>query len=251
MYIVFISLLLCCTLYWYRSQKRTIERFGEIKNVLVLNLDERQDRYQETLKEFEKFNIQPQRVSAIKYQPGSLGCTLTHIKALKIAQSNNWDHVMICEDDIQFTANKTLFVQQIDKLLSRHKDWDVIVLGPNILEGTFIDESSARIHRSLCTTCYIVRRHYYDVLLKNFKMAAQKSRKGQPKNEIDVHWHSLQRRDKWWTPLPMLVIQRKSVSNIVENSSQPVDYRKFMMDGFLKRIRNYPEKERLKNLAFE
>lgn len=268
MYIVFIAVLLALGCYYYclylkrtnenfydleniQPKVESLKRFTDLKFVLFINLDERSDRLQESLLEFAKLNLRATRVRAIKHKSGSLGCTLSHIKALEIANSKQWDHVMICEDDVQFTQNKLVFVQQFEKFLSRHKDWDVITLGPNIFEATFIDDSCARIFSSWCTTCYIVRRHYYKVLLHNFKVAAQKSSSGRTKHEIDVHWHSLQRRDQWFTILPMVASQRPSISdvNIRGNTKQMVNYKKIMLDSFLRKIQGYPANEKVKNHA--
>jgi len=35
-----------------------------------------------------------------KFQPGEIGCTMSHINALKVAQEKNWPYVIVLEDDI-------------------------------------------------------------------------------------------------------------------------------------------------------
>lgn len=207
----------------------------------------RKDRREETWKELRNLNLKPIRIDAVKFYPGSLGCTLSHIKALEIAKLKNWKHVMICEDDIEFTENKKVLVQQFDTFLSRHNDWDVITLGANINEAVYVDDSCARILSSFCTTCYIVRQEYYDVLLNNFKMAAHKMFHKFPGNhEIDVEWHSLQKRDMWYTILPIVAVQRISASDIAGSPDQKINYQNSMISSSLGNIQNYPDQEKTK-----
>ncbi|NBP59147.1 glycosyltransferase family 25 protein [bacterium] len=223
-----------------------LDRFEDIQNVLYINLDERPDRKEKTEQEFSRIGLKAQRVPAIKKKRGQLGCTLSHIKCLEMAKANNWDHVMICEDDILFAKDAQFVRERINTFLSRHKDWDIIVLGILIGNGIYIDDSAAWIKKSWCTTCYIVRKEYYDVLLYNFKTSTERLQSyiiiG---NEIDQIWNSLQRRDKWMTILPIIVTQVPSKSNINE-SNDFLDNQKWMYNT-LKNIQGYPESERVKS----
>jgi len=72
-------------------------------------LEERKDRRKscEDLlnKIFEKDKII--RFNAIKDNNGAIGCTKSHIECLKLAIENEWDNVLIVEDDIILTENKS------------------------------------------------------------------------------------------------------------------------------------------------
>ena len=221
-----------------------LDRFEDIHNVLYINLDERTDRREQAENEFKRLGLNAQRVPAVKTKPGALGCTLSHIKCLEIAKEKDWDHVMICEDDILFAKDTDLIKKQFTTFLNHHKDWDVIALGLFVIDGVYVDESTARITKAWCTTCYLVRKEYYDILLYNFRISEQKQRQNK-KGEIDVVWHSLQKRDQWMTILPYLVIQRPTSSDIRTTGEEILDNQKIMCDT-LKKIKNYPEKERNK-----
>lgn len=222
--------------------KQTFIRcLSDIQNVLYINLDERIDRRNETIQELYHVGFtNPQRLPAIKFTPGAVGCSLSHIKALEYAQQQNWDHVLICEDDVMF-GDATMFQERMDCFLQLHDDWDVLLLGGNIKKGLYIDSCSARVFHTSCTTAYLVRREYYDVLLHNFKEGARRLFNRIPESYIDVFWNSLVARDRWYTVLPVPVLQRPGQSDIEDRE---VDYRQLMIDNALKSIKNYPKKEK-------
>jgi GR25 family glycosyltransferase involved in LPS biosynthesis len=222
-----------------------LDRFEDIKHVLYINLDERTDRREQAEQEFKRVGLQAQRIQAIKKKRGQLGCTLSHIKCLEIAKEKDWDHVMICEDDILFAKDAELVRQRFNTFLSRHKDWDVIALGLLIEDGVYLDDSAAHVKSAYCTTCYIVRKEYYDVLLNNFKNGAKRLEKRIAKNEIDQFWKSLQKRDLWMTILPIIVIQAPSKSSIQKSNDIP-DNQKVMNDTLMC-IKKYPTHERIKS----
>ena len=61
---------------------------------------------------------------------GHLGCTFSHIKALKRAlQHPTWERVLILEDDFQFTLPKERILYMLNEFLARTKkdDWDVLM----------------------------------------------------------------------------------------------------------------------------
>lgn len=223
-----------------------LDRFEDIKNVLYINLDERTDRREQAEGEFRRLGLNAQRVQAVKMKPGALGCTLSHIKCVEMAKEKDWDHVMICEDDILFSKDVEKIKEQFNKCLSRHKDWDVIALGVTIVKGKYLDDSTARIQEAWCTTCYIVRKEYYDVLLQNFNISAKRLRKNTPNSGIDQIWQSLQKRDHWLTILPIVLIQHGISSDIDMNKNIEKD-QLLMIRFFKNNIKNYPETERIKN----
>lgn len=222
-----------------------LNTFNDIKHVLFINLDTRPDRRIQTEKELERIGLQPQRIRAIQHRKGALGCVKSHIKCLEHAKENNWDHVMICEDDVQFILDVKLVQDRINTFLNRHKDWDVITLGNVIIKGEYIDDASARVYRALMSTCYIIRKEYYDVLLHNYKITANRFMMFCMYTlPLDQGWFSLQQRDKWYTILPLLAVQRIGKSDIayVRQGEQ-----RYHILKSVTHIRNYPPKERNMN----
>jgi GR25 family glycosyltransferase involved in LPS biosynthesis len=223
-----------------------LDRFEDIRNILYINLDERTDRREQAEKEFKRVGLNAQRVQAVKRKPGALGCTLSHIKCLEMAKEKDWDHVMVCEDDILFAKDTDLVKKQFNTVLNRHKDWDVIALGVAITKGKYIDDSTARLEEAWCTTCYIVRKEYYDVLLYNFNISAKRLRKNIYNSGIDYIWQSLQKRDYWLTVLPILVIQHATNSDI-DTEKNIESHQLQMINYFKSNIKNYPKSEQKLN----
>lgn len=58
------------------------------------------------------------------------GCTLSHKKALQTAADNNWETVLILEDDIEVDSNFKQLKEAIHDALIQHRDrWDVVYFG--------------------------------------------------------------------------------------------------------------------------
>ena len=148
---------------------------AEIKNILYINLERRVDRKQQVENELRKIGLQQfQRFNAVKLKYGALGCSISHLKCLEIAKINEWDHVLICEDDICF-LNPDLFVNQLNGFLSTVSTWDVILLGGNNMrEYQITNKYSAKVSWCQTTTGYIVKREYYDTLINNYKESIAK-----------------------------------------------------------------------------
>lgn len=199
---------------------------GDIKNVLYINLNKRTDRNAQVLQEFNKFSWikNPQRFSAVETKNGAIGCTISHIRCLELAKTMNWDHVIICEDDIKFT-NPSLFEQNLNKFLASGVEWDVILLAGNNVghyrashPARNIDDIFAvKIQACQTTTGYLVKREYYDTLLNNFKESVDRLIR-EPRNAstyaLDKYWFSLQSRDNWHLIYPLTVTQQANHSDI-------------------------------------
>ena len=87
---------------------------SDIKHIFYINLEKRTDRKEHVEKELEKIGIYgAERFNAISLINGAIGCSMSHIKCLETAKKNNWSHVLIVEDDIQF-LNPELFTKQLN-----------------------------------------------------------------------------------------------------------------------------------------
>jgi glycosyl transferase family 25 len=202
-----------------------IRQFHDITNVVYINLDSRIDRRNNFETQFNKLGLRPQRFSAIRNVDGAIGCSMSHVTCMELAMRNNWDHVLVCEDDATIT-NPGQLVYQVNQFLKRNGDsWDVMLLAGNNYQP-FRQESPECVRVANCqtATCYLVRRPYFEKLLANFKeglakLIAEPSK--QPKYAIDQYWKNLQRIDRWYLIIPISVIQRPDYSDI---SKQHVNY---------------------------
>lgn len=208
-----------------------IRTINDIKHAFYINLDHRSDRRHYVENEIQKLGINIQRFSAIKNSNGAIGCTLSHLQLLKIALNNNYEHVLIVEDDIQFLRPE-LFKQQFNKFLELHDNsWDVILLsGNNIPPYEQVDDSCVRVFTCQTTTGYLVNGHYIKKLYDNIKDGLIKLIRNPEKHyfyAIDKYWFNLQSIDRWYLITPLTVIQREGYSDIEKRET---NYSRMMLD---------------------
>lgn len=76
-------------------------------NIYCINLKHRTDKLEALKANIKKFNIDCKLnvVEAIEKKDGRLGCGLSHLKIINMAKQNNWDKVIVIEDDCEFNEN--------------------------------------------------------------------------------------------------------------------------------------------------
>jgi hypothetical protein len=160
----------------------------------------------------------------------SLGALNLHLKCLEIAKEHGWPHLLIVEDDIKF-LNPELFKNQFNLFLSRHKSWDVVLIGGNnVPPYTKIDDTCVKVSSCQTTTGYLVNRHYYDILIDNYRNGIKKLLKFPDQHKIyaiDKYWFQIQKRDNWFLIIPLTVTQREDYSDI---EKRPTNYTPVMID---------------------
>jgi glycosyl transferase family 25 len=227
---------------------------SDIQHAFYINLDSRPDRKQHVERQLGIIGINAQRFKAIKLQNGALGCSMSHLKLIETAKENNWPHILVVEDDILFT-NPSLFVQQCNKFLSTHKEFDVaLISGNNVPPYREIDDTCVQVTKCQTTTGYLVQNHYFDTLIQNYKMGIQNLMR-EPENHriyaIDKFWFNLQAIHKWYLIIPLTVTQREDYSDI---EKRPTNYARAMLDldkeAFFKKQMEMQVKANLGKLHF-
>lgn len=207
-----------------------MDSIADIKHAFYINLQSRPDRKQHVEKQLKSIGINAERFNAIKMTNGAIGCSMSHLKIIETAKSNNWEHVLIVEDDILFT-NPNLFIQQFNKFLFNHKDFDVaLIAGNNLPPYKKMDDTCVQVTHCQTTTGYIVQKHYYDTLIKNYKdgiLLLMKNSSNHFLYAIDKYWFNLQAIHKWYLITPLTVTQREDYSDIEKRST---NYTPVMLD---------------------
>ena len=202
-----------------------------LKNCLFINLDHRTDRLEHVEKQLKLIDVSGQRFNAIKMKNGAIGCTMSHIKCLEIAKKNEWDYVFICEDDITFTKPK-VFLNSLNKFYNDtelfNSDWKVLIIGGNNCPPyTKISDYCIQVSSCQTTTGYIVKKSYYDTLLKNFRESASNLLKD-PSNKrmyaLDMYWKQLQKTDIWYMIIPVTVTQLDNDYSDIEERTVSYSY---------------------------
>lgn len=204
--------------------------------IYCINLDKRTDKYKDCLKEFKKIDIEVERVSAIDGAPlfkpelntkaGAYGLFLTNLKIIEDAIKNDYESILILEDDVMFIDNfNKLFNAKVDSLPD---DWHLFYLGGNnyFNLGKFnlvtgdknikVDETNYRkLNHELCKTTWTQTTHamainstFYRLLLSG--LARHNT------VPIDRAYCYLQQEGACnaYTFLPSLALQRPTVSDI-------------------------------------
>ena len=198
-----------------------------MEHTLYINLLSRPDRNVHARTQFNLLNVPAERMNAIEHENGAIGCTMSHIYCLEYAIKHKWPQVCICEDDILFT-NPSLFTAHLTTFLKKQTKWDVLLLGAN-LAPPFIrtTEYCMQVYNAQTTTGYIVKQHYYETLLANFKTGLSKFLETNNKQyAIDIYWKQLQHKGKWVVLTPLTVVQKSGYSNI---ENKYCDYENHML----------------------
>ena len=205
----------------------------EIQHTLYINLEERTDRRVHVEKQLASIGI-PQdnvhRFNAVKMKDGRIGCSMSHLRCIQLAQKNNWSHVLIVEDDITF-LDPTMFKRQLTNFFQDKIPHDILLFGGNVVPPyKHMNSYCVQVFSCQTTTGYLVNQHYYETLIQNIHEGIRKLLEEPEKHflyAIDKYWFSLQRQHVWFIIVPLSVVQLQNYSNIEERET---DYSRLMLD---------------------
>ena len=136
--------------------------------ILYINLDRRTDR-----KEHMENNILKgynyERISAVEYAPGYVGCTLSHIKCLERMIERDLDYCVILEDDFQWINDNSF-----ENLKIPDFEYDLFLFCNDIKISEPYNEDYLRIKSALWTSGHIVSKRIVHQLLDNFREGYEK-----------------------------------------------------------------------------
>jgi glycosyl transferase family 25 len=204
-----------------------------LEHIFVINLNERRDRLHHVSQEFLKIGKSFERIEAIKHINGAMGAQASHIKALELAIERGYEQILICEDDITFTRPE-VFLKSMDLFHENHPErWDMLLIAGVIYSSQgesykTIEAHYCRLYEAQTCTGYIVQKHYYPILLENFKEGQRGYLEVGTRWDyaIDAYWKRLQRRDEWYFLTPPTIIQYANWSNIENHHA---DYERGML----------------------
>lgn len=191
--------------------------------IYCVNLDRRPDRWKQTLYEFNEHNIlNVERVSAVdgcaidrteyshvnNINTSELGLVLTNIKILKHAKENQFERILVVEDDVVFNKDIKAFDERYSHVPC---DWDMIYFGgnhnkhKNWRQPTSIAPGVVKIHRTYTTHCIGIHRSFYDTILNKLNTLHA---------ALDVIYTELQQTNNVYCFYPGLAKQRVGYSDI-------------------------------------
>lgn len=184
-----------------------------------INLERRKDRWNECLLEFENKKLNNiERISAVdgkdlmffsqKVNSSALALILTNEKIFESAIENNYETILILEDDIEFTDQVKDISSFVEKL---PENWDMIYFGGN--HNTHvghkapesINEKVVKLHHTFSTHCIGINKKAYQPILDRIR------KRDHP---LDVIYSDLQKKLNVYSFAPAMATQRVSFSDI-------------------------------------
>jgi len=172
---------------------------NHIDKIFYINLDKREDRKLEIEAELSGFDLldNAERIPGI-FTPGQgiLGCTMSHLHAIKLAKERGYSNVLILEDDFQFTISKSEFEDQMRLFFDEGLglSFDVCMISYNIQRS---EPSSypflTRVLEAQTASGYIVSACFYDKLIELYEWAIPLL------SQTKEHWHYA--NDQCWKRL--------------------------------------------------
>ena len=186
---------------------------------LVINLNKDTDRLKTIKKDFESagWPVPLERVEAVERKPGYIGCTLSHIKCMKLALERNYEWTLIIEDDCLLKPGaKDRFTALLPELWNTRSDWDNYYAGPVAIypkEGSKPELVNRRLGLFKVGGD---STHFVLVHKESCKKILNKLASLEKTPTIDIFYKNNMRT---LTSTPYIAIQKPGVSNIKNNKN--------------------------------
>lgn len=196
-----------------------------INKLYYINLDKRMDRLshlEESVLPFVNMSaMKKERVSATDHthynhisQRGA-GCSLSHIGIWKDAIANDYDKIIVMEDDFELTKSE----EEISEILSELNKikFSICNLGYNNMSPLVKTSNPLffRCNNVQTTSCYVAYVPFLKVMLPHIEQATERlmNKESYPINAIDQAWKRFQNRTDWIVS-ERIGKQRSSISDI-------------------------------------
>lgn len=207
-----------------------------VDRIYIVNLDERMDRYIETLRELRRMGApfaKVTRFSAIKYSSddsnlnGHIGCGQSHIAIVDEMIRKGYRHVLILEDDFCFDERIEQHLRDLKIFFDRKYDYDVCLFATSKYYRMEPYDDLLSLSYQECTTAsgYLISREGAKRVLPLWREGLSKmlETKESHRYAIDRYWASLQKDKKFFFFTVKMGYQRPGYSNITKQTSFNMD----------------------------
>lgn len=176
------------------EKTQTIDRYFD--KIYVLNLDYRKDRWKDMefrleysdIHNYERFDayngtlLEPlaNNTNRLLRSGSYLACTLSHLEMIARAKRNNYNKILILEDDIKIHKNANLkFSKLINEADLHHPNWDIIYFGHICFdenENIFLPKNDRNLfntHQEKISAYglfgYAISERMYSIILNRFQ----------------------------------------------------------------------------------
>lgn len=197
-----------------------------IDKLYYINLDRRLDRRAHIENVLSKINIKNiGRITAFDFpNNGSYGCALSHIYAIEDAIKNDYNNIIIFEDDFE-PFNIDLLNESLMKFFDNVIEYDVLMISSNIISYEKTDiPNILRINEAQTTSGYCINKRFFNKILLNFKESANHLKGNESckyRWAIDQNWKKLQLNNIFLSFYPKL---GKQISGFSDIEDRDVNY---------------------------
>jgi hypothetical protein len=173
---------------------------------LVINLAEREDKWNEVRESFSRWPVQLERLDAVRMKPGWKGCAASHLKAIRLAKERGLDMVIILEDDaLLVPGGIERFETLLPVLKARRKEWEIFLGGATFLEDLQTVSLVPPLYRARAYTTHftLVNGAAFDKILDGYD----------PDGDMQIDQFYRLNLVLWMTN-PHIAIQRSGLSDI-------------------------------------
>jgi len=229
--------------------------------IIYINLEERNDRKDLLMKELKKLKTDMSKVHKVSgvYMPknGHKGCIQSHIIALNMIKMNNWNRVLILEDDAELNiipeTFNTIINKSLEELDKYYPEWNVLMLATayKVIDKDYNNKNKNKIKplpidldiytdknkdkdktssfkleklkKSTTSSAYIVKKEYVDNILNLFNkcnnnmLPNKMTSNGFEYWALDQKWAELQKNNMWFCINKDPIKQRDIWSTIQSN----------------------------------
>lgn len=144
--------------------------------IYCVNLDEATERWKLCQEQFDKYQLDVNRVSALKgdgsilntSQRGNQGLIRTVRKIINETIKDNLKTILILEDDFQFVDGFDILFEKYVKQVPNN--WDLLYFGGNHIEATIpISENIHKMQHTYATHSYAMKNTMFEKILNQFE----------------------------------------------------------------------------------
>jgi len=268
-HIEIIIFFLLVSIFVYLLLRRSWEAFfieqdgiNRLDAIIYINLEARNDRKDLLMQELEKLKTDMSKVHKVSgvYMPknGHKGCIQSHILALNMIKMNNWNRVLILEDDAELNMTpetvNSIINKSLEELDKDYPEWNVIMLATaNKVIDTDYNKNNVKnnnkkslpinldiysnednqdslklekLKKATTSSAYIVKKEYADNILNlfnhcNYNMLPNKmTSDGFEHWALDQKWAELQENNMWFCIDKDPIKQRAIWSTIQSDASK-------------------------------
>lgn len=197
-------------------------QWQHVAKVLVINLERRPDRWQQMQQTLHQLGVPKEsviRIGGCEHENGALGRTLSHLRALTLAQQQGWRNCLVLEDDA-LLLTQAKHVTAFNRLLTAldHLPWQVVLLGARVNNGQPLKSLPGLLHAVDCekVCAYLVNASSYATLIQQME--------SDPASLLELRWRPLQARGKWLAFYPCISYQRPGFSDIEQQETDHIRF---------------------------